>query len=100
MTHAIRNVEAALGDGIKRLSPSETENRAIARKSIVAATQISEGQIFHESNLTTSDRVRVSARCVGTKLLAAWPNVILRLTSKLRYEEKFAWLQVRVPSSV
>ena len=53
MTHAIRNVEVALGDGIKRLSPSETKNRAIARKSIVAATEISEGQIFHERNLTT-----------------------------------------------
>ena len=53
MTQAIRKVEVALGDGVKRVSPSETKNRAIVRKSIVAAKQIREGEIFRESNLTT-----------------------------------------------
>jgi len=53
MTQAIRNVEVALGDGVKRLSSSEAKNRVIVRKSIVAATDIREGQIFQESNLTT-----------------------------------------------
>ena len=52
MTQAIRKVEVALGDGVKRVSPSETKNRAIVRKSIVAAKQIRE-EIFRESNLTT-----------------------------------------------
>ena len=37
---------------LKRVSPSETKNRAIVRKSIVAAKQIRE-EIFRESNLTT-----------------------------------------------
>lgn len=53
MVRAIRNIEEALGDGIKRLMPSEKMNRAIARKSIVANEPISIGQVFTEENLTT-----------------------------------------------
>jgi N,N'-diacetyllegionaminate synthase len=53
MVAAIRNIEAALGDGIKRPSPSEAKNRPIARKSIVAARVIAAGEIYEASNLTT-----------------------------------------------
>ena len=53
MVLAIRNVEAALGDGIKVPSASERKNTAIARKSIVAKYRIEKGQIFTEDNLTT-----------------------------------------------
>ena len=53
MVEAIRNIEVALGDGIKRLMPSEIGNRAIARKSIVTSQPISAGQVFTEDNLTT-----------------------------------------------
>jgi N,N'-diacetyllegionaminate synthase len=53
MVHAIRNIEKALGDGFKRLMPSELMNRAIARKSIVTSEPISAGQVFTEENLTT-----------------------------------------------
>jgi len=52
MVSAIRNVEQALGDGIKLPSESEYPNRAIARKSIVAAKSIKEGELFSETNLT------------------------------------------------
>ena len=52
MVSAIRNVEKALGTGIKQPSPSEQKNIAIARKSIVAATHIKAGELFNESNLT------------------------------------------------
>jgi N-acetylneuraminate synthase len=52
MVEAIRNVENALGDGIKRLSPSEAENRPVARKSLVAARSISAGELFNADNLT------------------------------------------------
>lgn len=53
MVRAIRNIEIALGgDGIKRPSPSEAKNRAIARKSLVAARPIAEGEIFSADNLT------------------------------------------------
>ena len=53
MVAAIRNIEEALGDGIKRLMPSEIGNRAIARKSIVTNQPISTGQVFTGDNLTT-----------------------------------------------
>jgi len=51
MVQAIRNIEKALGDGIKRPSASETKNIPIARKSLVAATAIRNGDSFTEANL-------------------------------------------------
>ena len=53
MVEAVRHVEAALGDGRKHLTESEAPNKAIARKSIVAARQIKAGEVFTEENLTT-----------------------------------------------
>lgn len=53
MIRSIRNIEIALGDGFKRPMPSEIENRTAARKSIVASQNISMGQQFTETNLTT-----------------------------------------------
>ena len=52
MVQAIRNVEIALGDGIKRPSPSESKNIPIVRKSLVAAMPISKGELFTVDNLT------------------------------------------------
>ena len=52
MVNGIRNIERALGDGIKRPTTSELKNRAIARKSLVASRPISEGEIFSDNNLT------------------------------------------------
>jgi N,N'-diacetyllegionaminate synthase len=49
---AIRNIEKALGNGIKKPSPSELKNKTIARKSIVAARNIRKGEPFTEENLT------------------------------------------------
>lgn len=51
MIKSIRNVELALGDGVKRPTPSEQKNKTIARRSIVAATTINKGSIFSEDNL-------------------------------------------------
>ena len=51
MVRAIRNVEVAMGDGIKRPSPSEIHNRPIARKSLVAARPIAAGELFSAENL-------------------------------------------------
>ena len=53
MVQAVRHVEAAVGDGHKHLTASEAPNKAIARKSIVAARPIAEGEVFTEENLTT-----------------------------------------------
>jgi N,N'-diacetyllegionaminate synthase len=52
MVQAIRNIEKALGDGIKRPSASETKNKPISRKSIVAANPIKAGESFTNKNLT------------------------------------------------
>lgn len=51
MVTAIRHVEAALGDGLKAPAPSELKNRAVARKSIVAAQPIAPGETFGPDNL-------------------------------------------------
>lgn len=52
MVSAIRNIEVALGDGVKRVTDSERKNRDVARKSIVAKRDISKGEILSEENLT------------------------------------------------
>jgi N,N'-diacetyllegionaminate synthase len=52
MVRAIRNIEKALGDGIKRPSPSEMKNIPVARKSIVTAYPIKAGESFTNKNLT------------------------------------------------
>ena len=44
MVSAIRDVEQALGDGIKRPTASELKNRAIARKSLVATKPLTQGE--------------------------------------------------------
>ena len=51
MVRAIRNIEQAIGDGIKRPSKSESANRPIARKSLVAARAIMAGEEFNAANL-------------------------------------------------
>ena len=53
MVLAIRNVETALGNGIKKPSPSEIRNIDIARKYIVARKTIKSGELFTQNNLTT-----------------------------------------------
>ena len=52
MVHGIRQIEVALGDGVKKPSSSEIPNIPIARKSIVAASRIIKGEVFTEDNLT------------------------------------------------
>jgi sialic acid synthase SpsE len=52
MVEAIRNIEIALGDGVKRPTVSELKNRPIARKSLVAARSIRAGELFTADNLT------------------------------------------------
>ena len=52
MVAAIRSVEIALGTAIKSPTVSELKNRNVARKSLVAATDISQGEVFSEGNMT------------------------------------------------
>ena len=52
MVQGIRTIEQALGDGIKRPTPSEQANRPLVRKSLVASRPIRAGELFSEANLT------------------------------------------------
>ena len=52
MIGAIRTVEAVLGNGKKLPQDVELANRDIARKSLVAASEIEKGECFTERNLT------------------------------------------------
>ena len=52
MVKAIRNIEVALGSGIKKPSKRELPNMKAARKSIVAKTKIKQGDILSDNNLT------------------------------------------------
>ena len=53
MVQAVRRIEVAMGSGKKQVSPSEAKNKAVARKSIVAARPIKKGEVFTAENLTT-----------------------------------------------
>ena len=53
MVSSIRNIELALGDGVKQLAPSEAKNILVARKSIVASKDIQIGEKFSAENLAT-----------------------------------------------
>ncbi len=52
MVKAIRNIELALGSSVKKPSKSEIPNMQIARKSIVAKSDIKKGDILSEENIT------------------------------------------------
>ncbi|MBF7042284.1 N-acetylneuraminate synthase [Campylobacter volucris] len=53
MVKSIRDIEKALGDGVKKPSKSEMKNIDIVRKSLVAKKAIKKGECFSEENLTT-----------------------------------------------
>lgn len=75
MVEGIRNVERALGDGVKRPSPSELKNKPIARKSLVAIRPISAGEAFSAENM--------SAKRPGTGLSPMlWDEIVGRNATK------------------
>jgi N,N'-diacetyllegionaminate synthase len=51
MVAAIRNIEQALGDGVKQPSTGEARNMAVVRKSLVAAQAISKGEPYTKDNI-------------------------------------------------
>jgi N,N'-diacetyllegionaminate synthase len=53
MVTAIRNIERALGDSVKRLTESEFKNVVIARKSLIACKEIKAGEVFTLENVAT-----------------------------------------------
>lgn len=53
LVRCIRNIEEAMGDGVKTPKESEIPNKIVARKSIIADKPIKAGEVFTEDNLTT-----------------------------------------------
>lgn len=85
MVTQIRNIEAALGDGLKRPTPPEFANRKVARKSIVAARAIRQGEILRPEDL--------AAKRPGTGISPmAWDNVVGRVASRdFEIDEAIEW---------
>lgn len=52
MVSSIRQVELALGSGLKISSASELGNMKVARKSLVASDSIKKGEVFTEKNIS------------------------------------------------
>lgn len=52
MVSGIRNIEIALGDGVKKPGKSELLNKPIARRSLVAGRSIKSGEEFTEQNMS------------------------------------------------
>jgi len=52
LVRTIRNVELALGDGMKKIMPSEAKNKSKMQKSLVTVNKLSAGQIIQYSDLT------------------------------------------------
>ena len=53
MVRQIREIEQALGDGVKQPTESEWKNRDVVRKSLVAALHIAKGDVFTKENVTS-----------------------------------------------
>src|SRR3989339_380979 len=51
LVKSVRNIEAALGSGIKKPTKSELRNIKAARKSIVAAVPVMKNELFTEQNI-------------------------------------------------
>lgn len=51
LVQQIRQIEAGLGDGEKRLMGAELKNRAVVRKSLITLAPIKQGEVFTEANL-------------------------------------------------
>jgi N,N'-diacetyllegionaminate synthase len=78
LVRGIRNVETALGDGIKRPTPQELRNAATVRKSLMAAVELELGSAL-ESSMVTLKRP-------GTGLSAAALPYILGRRVRRRVE--------------
>ena len=75
MVVAIRNIEKALGSAVKRPSASESKNKPIVRRSLVAAKPIKAGEKFSSENIV--------AKRPGTGISPMrWDEVIGRMAPR------------------
>ena len=69
MIAAIREVEVALGEAVKRPSAQELANRTVARRSLVAAGPIAAGEVL------TVDNVTAKRPSGGTSPMSIWTRI-------------------------
>lgn len=79
MVSEIRNVELALGDGIKRPNRSELEISKVVQKTIVAKQDIKAGELFTEENL--------AVKRIGKGISASEWDMVIGLTADSDYRE-------------
>lgn len=78
MVDSIRNIEKALGDGIKRPNRSESEISKVVLKSIVAKKQIRKGEELTANNLTV--------KRVGEGISSSYWDLVVGTTASSDYE--------------
>jgi len=85
MVKAIRNVEKALGSGIKKPAQSELKVMKVARRSLVAARDIRAGEVVKESDILI--------KRPGTGILPKFKEIIIgmRLTRDVKKDNPFDW---------
>ena len=85
MVKAIRNVEMALGDGIKKPNKSEIEIMKVARRCLIAARDIRAGEIIKEAD--------IAIKRPGTGILPKFKEIIIgmKLINDIRQDEPFRW---------
>jgi len=85
MVKAIRNVEKALGSGIKKPAQSELKVMKVARRSLVAARDIRAGEVIKESDILI--------KRPGTGILPKFKEIIIgmRLTRDVKKDNPFDW---------
>ena len=81
MVKGIKEIEVCLGDGLKGPRPSEIKNMAVARKSLVASTKISKGDVFNHQNLT------IKRPGTGISPLCYWDVIGKTSKSEIRPDE-------------
>jgi len=85
MVKAIRNIEVALGDGIKKPNKSEIEIMKVARRSLIATRDIKAGEIIKESDITI--------KRPGIGILPKFKEIVIgmRIINDIRQDEPFKW---------
>ena len=82
MVRSIREVETALGDGVKRPTASELKNLPVARKSLVASAEIIAGEAF------TAEKLAVKRPGNGVSPMQFWDFLGRNATCGYHPDEK------------
>jgi sialic acid synthase SpsE len=85
MVNHIRNVEKALGLGIKKPNKSEYETMIVARKSLVASMNKRKGEIVEKED--------IEIKRPGNGLSPEFLNIIIgkKLLKEIKKDDLFTW---------